>query len=337
MNHSARIIAALIVFVGLCSHDMFLKMDTYILDSGKPALIKIFNGSFDMSENVIDRERMIDVSMVGLGKRSMVDTALWSEKDSATLLAITTAEEGTWMTGVSIKPRSIEMKAADFNEYLEHDGLPDMLDWRKKNNALQQDAVEEYSKHAKVIFQVGDKLTDDYKTNLGYPLEFIPQQNPYDLHPGHSLQVQLLWQGKPLSNELVYVGYSDEHSGSHSHTHQHAHTHEDGHTHKHTDSAGHHHHQNTGGLRTNAMGMIEVPIDVEGVYYLKTIYLTASQKPGFTHESTRATLSFEIGSGHSHTHNHDHDHKEGLPTYVYLLASVALVGLLFWWFNRKRS
>lgn len=36
------------------------------------------------------------------------------------------------------------MKADKFNEYLVHDGVSDMLKWRKENNALDKDAVEQY-------------------------------------------------------------------------------------------------------------------------------------------------------------------------------------------------
>ncbi|MDV7402696.1 DUF4198 domain-containing protein, partial [Arthrospira platensis SPKY1] len=110
------------------------------------------------------------------------------------------------VAGVSTAPRIIELSAEDFNDYLAHDGVLDMLEWRTQQNALDQDAVEQYAKHVKALFQVGDQLSADWQTALGYPLEFVPLQNPYDLHPGHSLELQLLWKGQPLANQLVYVG-----------------------------------------------------------------------------------------------------------------------------------
>ena len=246
----------LIAFVVFCSHDMYLKLDTYFLQPDTLAAIKLFNGTFDKSENVIARNRMTDVSLVGNGSRSRVDTTHWSEKDSMTILSFQTGEAGTWVAGVSTRARNIELAAADFNDYLEHDGVLDMLDWRKENNALEQDAVEKYSKHVKAIFQVGDKKTEDWQTALGYPIEFIPLSNPYDLHPGHDLQVELLWQGKPLANQLVYIasegaehGHSHEHADGTEHSHEHAdgadhsHEHEDGteHSHEHADGTEHSH------------------------------------------------------------------------------------------------
>ena len=108
------------------------------------------------------------------------------------------------------------MDAKAFNDYLEHDGVLDMLEWRKENNVLDQDAVEKYSKHVKTIFQVGKQLTDDYKTELGYPIEFVLLENPSNLHAGHDLPVKLLFNQKPLANQLVYAGHK---SAPREHTH----------------------------------------------------------------------------------------------------------------------
>lgn len=44
-----KIPLALIAFVIFSSHDMFLKMDTYFLQSDESATIKLFNGTFDKS------------------------------------------------------------------------------------------------------------------------------------------------------------------------------------------------------------------------------------------------------------------------------------------------
>ncbi len=313
---------------------MFLKLSTYFLEPNKPAVISLYNGTFEKSDNVISRDRMADVSLQGQGVRTAVDTSQWSGKDSITLLNFTTGTAGTWVAGVSIKPRLIEMKAQAFNDYLVHDGVLEMLQWRKDNNATEKDAIEQYAKHVKTIFQVGDKTSEDYKTIFGYPIEFIPLENPYDLHPGHDLKVQLLWQGKPLPNHLVYIGKSvRDHDHSHDHAHDHAHTHDhnhEGHT-----------HDNVNGLRTDSLGIVKVTIDQTGVYYLRTIHLINSEKEGLTHESNWATLTFEVGDGHTHSHSHHtHDHsidsEGGIPLYIFGIVSLILVIGLYFWFNKKK-
>ena len=337
-----KLLFLLIAVVIFSSHDMYLKLDNYYLQPNAQARIQLFNGTFDKSDNVITRDRMVDASLVGNGTRTKIDTNQWSDQDKTTVLSFKTGAAGTWVAGVSTAPRNIEMTAADFNGYLEHDGVLDMLEWRKNNNALEQDAVEKYSKHVKTIFQVGDQLTGDWQTQLNYPLEFIPLSNPYDLHPGHQLQLELLWQGQPLANQLVYVG-----SPAHSHDSEHGHSHEAGTDHDHSHDEGEDHHHALKQLRTDAQGMLTLNITDKGIWYLRTIYLTQSEEAGLTHESNWATLSFEIGDGYHHgvaedQHEHDHHHHEeeltlGIPAYVYWIGSLVVFLGLFFWFNRKTS
>lgn len=415
-----KICFALIAFVLFTSHVMYLKLDSYFLAPYTSATIKLFNGTFDKSENVIDRDRMLDVSLIGNGKRIEVVGAQWREKDSVTLLNFKTGEAGTWVAGISTAPRSIEMDAEAFNTYLEHEGILDMLDWRLKNDKLQGAAVEKYSKHVKTIFQVGDERSNDWQTTLGYPIEFIPLENPYDLNTGDSLKVKLLLHGKPLADQLVYADFKGRADG---HTHEsekkenteHGHSHESditGEEHEHTDSSdgsltadhshddatedehshvketehghdheeknsktakhshdkeaelehshddesvqGHSHeagadqkhshdtnetkapHQHTSGqqLRTDANGVITAKLTADGVWYLQTIHLVKTQEEGFTHESNWTTLTFEVTHGHGED-THTHEEEEEIPSYVFWIGSLLLVGVLFYWFNRK--
>jgi len=340
-----KLLPLLLVVALFSSHDMFLKLDSYFLQPDTEATIRLFNGTFAQSENVIIRNRMIDVSLVGNGKRMTQDTTQWSEQDNATLLSFKTGAPGTWVAGVSTRPNDIAMDAAAFNKYLEHDGIHDMLKWRKENNTLEEDAVEKYAKHVKTIFQVGDKKTDDWQTELGYPIEFIPTSNPYDLKPGDKFGVKLLFEGQPLRGQLVTI---DAARAGH-----------DDHGHDHAEGEEHTHDEGTL-LRTDVRGELTFPIDHEGVWYLRTINLVESQEAGLTHESNWATLTFEVGHGHAHgahdhadadhghdhgdgvgAHTHDdgseHEHHEegGVPAYVFWVGSLAVLGGLFLFFNKQ--
>ena len=310
---------------------MYLKLDRYFLAPNTSATIQLFNGTFHESDHVITRDRMVNLSLVGNGQRTQVDTNQWTEKDNITLLNFETGAAGTWVTGASTNPRNIEMSAEDFNNYLEYDGVIDMLEQRRQNNTLDQDAVEKHSKHMKTIFQVGEQMTNDWQRTLGYPIEFVPLENPYDLHPGHALRVELLLQGDPLANQLVYIDKVVSNAGTHTHADGTTHSHEAGEDHSHTEGAL--------PLRTDASGILSVPIDAKGIWYLRTIHLVTSDESGLTYESNWATLSFEVGDGHSHLHATEHSHEHegpGIPGYFFLLGSIAIVAGLFFWFNRKK-
>lgn len=276
---------------------MYLKLDTFFLEPNQNATIQLFNGTFDKSENVIDRDRMIDASLLGNGERFKVPENQWSEKDSITFLNFKTGEAGTWVAGVSTKPRNIEMGAEAFNGYLRHDGVLDMLKWREENDALDKDAVEKYSKHVKAIFQVGDKTSEDWKTVLGYPIEFVPLSNPYENHTGDQLEVKLLFGGKPLANQLVYANYKVT-ANHHSHSEE-----ENGHSHK--------------GSAHNHEGEAHSHDDAEAHTHNEEVHShDKGEKHSHSHEKAEAehTHSHDGGEPHSHEeeeHKDDHVHTEG--------------------------
>lgn len=167
MKRTISLLGVLSGFVFLSSHDLYLKLDSFFLDPNTNSVLQLYNGTFDRSENVIDRDRMIDGSIVRAGERLQANELDWFEKDSITYLSIKTEAEGTYVAGVSTKPRVLSMSADDFNDYLEHDGVLDVLESRRQFQKLNDSATEQYSKHVKTLFQVGKQRSLDYKVQLG--------------------------------------------------------------------------------------------------------------------------------------------------------------------------
>ena len=94
-------------------------------------------------------------------------------------------------------------------------------------------------------------------------------------------------------------------------------------------------------LEPNSEGILTLTTDKDGIWHLRTIHLVSSEEEGLTHESNWATLTFEVGHGHSHEEDHHHHEEEGgfsaIPSYVYWVASFALILGLFFWFNRNNA
>jgi uncharacterized GH25 family protein len=248
------------------AHDLFLKFDNYFLQPNSKATVRLLNGSFRASENPVTRDRMVDVSIVGgAGSRVNPQAADWRDEGKMALLNLQTGEAGTYIVGVSTKPREFALKTAQFNNYLAHDGVPDTLAERKKNNELTKDVHERYSKHVKAIFQVGDARTDNFKVALGYPVEIIPQKNPYGLKVGQTLEVLCVKDGQPLVNQFVMAGR--ELKGQEF---------------------------TAPGVRTDAKGIAHIPLKGTGKWYIKFINMTRLSEPQVNYESKWATLSFEV-------------------------------------------
>ncbi|MDE2805597.1 MAG: DUF4198 domain-containing protein [Gemmatimonadota bacterium] len=265
----------------LSAHTMFLKLDSFFLEPHSTAAVALINGDFDKSENVITRDRMLDVSVVGPGgtihppHSAWTDSAVfhWSPDSVDTaVLSFETGSPGTYVIGVSTAPRVFALTAREFNEYLVHDGIVDAIEQRAAAGKTNDDATERYSKHVKALIQVGDARSAEWSHKLGYPVEFIPLRNPYELGVGDDLRVRFLRAGRPVANQLVYAS----HDGHHGH-----------------DEAGEHVEAVT--TRTDADGVAAIPLSGAGRWYVRTIHMVeTTAEPEVDYESNWATLTFEV-------------------------------------------
>jgi hypothetical protein len=246
------------------AHDLFLKLDSYFLSPNSKAIVRVLNGTFQKSEGAVTRERLADLSVFGNGL-AILESVAWRAEEKISVIEIETEGPGTYLVGISTRPREIDLKAADFNSYLAEDGLPDILAARKRNHELNKDARERYSKHVRAVFQVGNKLSDDYKRPLNYAVEIVPQENPYSLKAGQTLPVLCLLDGKPLANQFVIAG-RETRDGKLSST----------------------------GKRTDANGLVRFELSGAGKWFVKLIHMVPVSQPNLNYESKWATLTFEI-------------------------------------------
>ena len=256
-------LVALAVGAGvLGAHDLFIKMDTYFLAPNTPARVTIINGTFMKSESSVAPDRVGDVSLVLDGHRTKLDMDGWIAESDTTYLDLRIGEAGTYVVGVSTLPRTLGLDGADFNAYLAGDGIPDMLIQRARERELDSAVREEYSKHVKAVFQVGDRRTGGLDVVLGYPAELVPLVNPYDLSVGDEMVVRALVDSEPVASQLVLVGGDGSMAATEG--------------------------------RTDDGGVYRFTLDAPGRWYVKFINMHKTDREDPTHESKWATLSFEI-------------------------------------------
>jgi len=258
-------ILSLSLVASIFAHDLFLKTDSYFLKPNSNFTVKVMNGTFLASEGAVTFARLNDVSVVSGGNRVHPKEADITKDETTAFLNLTTGAAGTYVVGLSTKSREIALKAAEFNEYLREDGLPDTLEERRKTGELEKDAKERYAKHVKAILQVGKAQTDDYKAILGYPVELVPQQNPYKLKKGDTMEVLCLKDGKPLADQVVLAGREEK--GKLTLAPE---------------------------LRSDKKGIIELKLDGSGKWYVKFINIVKLDDPKLNYESKWTTLTFEI-------------------------------------------
>jgi uncharacterized GH25 family protein len=248
------------------AHDLFLKPFAFFVTPGSEARIRALNGTFEKSENSVARNRLRDLSIVGPSGVTHADTTAWSDAGDTSVFVFRTAAAGTYLVGASTLPRTLRLDAKAFNEYLASDGIPDILEARRKSNELGKPSHERYSKHVKTLIQVGDARTSGFDAVLGYPAELVPLDNPYAAKVGGVVRVRTLVDGRPTGNQLVVAGGR-------------------------TPTGARLRVQNT---RSGADGVANVPIGAAGYWYVKFIHMVPVTGDSVTYESKWATLTFQV-------------------------------------------
>ncbi len=267
MKRTSTTLILLTLFFILSSHELFLKTDSYFFKENSQGELYLFNGTFDKSENVITRDRIIKPQILGPDYDFKPSTEDYFDNGNITYLKFKTGNAGTYVAGISTKPSDIELSGEEFTAYLEHEGLTDVISERKTKGISNQVANEKYSKHVKTILQVDERRTDNFSTHLGYPIEFIPLKNPYNLSVGDEMSFKLLYLDKPLNDQTVHVS-----------------------SRKHPNEEG----KEETTLRTNNQGEVSFKISNKGHWYIASIHMLESNEENYDYESNWATLTFAV-------------------------------------------
>ena len=266
----ALVMAAAVASAPAMAHEMFLKPENSRQEPGSAQVVQLINGTLDKSENGVTRDRMADVSIVAGGNVTKPDTSDWRDDENSSYLDYSSGEAGTQVIGVSTKARVLAMSPDEFIAYLKHDGVPDTLTIFEANNTLAE-VRERYSKHVRTIVQVGEEKSDTYATKLGYPVEIILDQNPYELRFGDDIGFQVLYDGKPVANQLVRASYEGFHG--------------------HDDSGGH---INSYDMRTDENGRAGFLLNNKALWYISLIHMQKIDDPDADYESNWATITFRV-------------------------------------------
>ena len=153
---------------------------------------------WDMQKNRVEKLELHQA----LKTVNVLDSVRSGDKDNLTYIV---KQEGTSVLAMQSNNAFIESQADEFNAYLKEDGLDEILDQRKKTNTLSSPAKEFYTRYTKLLFQVGEKRDDTYKKLAGFPVEIVPESNPYNSKIGDAIRFKILFDGKPTFGVRVKV------------------------------------------------------------------------------------------------------------------------------------
>lgn len=188
------------------AHDLFLRTTSFFAAANSAVTVRLLNGTFDKSAAPLEANRLRDASIVSPAGRAPLDTATWRVSGNNTAFTVRTGAAGTYVIGVSTKPRELTLGGKEFAAYLTDEGIDEVLAARKVKGTLADSVRERYEKHAKLLLQVGDARSAAVDQPLGYPAELVPLDNPYAMPRPASLRVRVVVDGRPLPGQVVLAG-----------------------------------------------------------------------------------------------------------------------------------
>ena len=197
------------LFTLLSSHEFWLQPSSFILKKGDKANIRFRVGeNFEGDNWAGNRSKINFLSLYLNGTKTDLSSVLTDNKGDS--LQYTFSQEGTATVVYSGLNSFIELAPAKFNAYLEEDGLRNALQYRKQHNEMDSMSHELYQRSVKTILQVGEKYDSSFKQTTPLPLDIIPMQHPYLIKDKQKLTMKVLFNKKPLVEQLVIVWYRYE-------------------------------------------------------------------------------------------------------------------------------
>ncbi len=263
MKKIAVLLIVLLVTSLADAHEFWLQPKKYRYKVGEEMRVDFMVGEnftgelWDMRRHAVETMQMISA----YGKKDLIKDV---KATAGNNLTYKFANEGTHLFAMTSNAAYIELDAEKFNAYLEEDGLENITFLRKKKNEMNKPSRENYSRHAKLMVQSGDRTDDVYKRKVGFRVEIIPLANPYTLKPGDYLDCEILFDGKPVPHQLVKIwSFINNRAFL-----QDAYTEND--------------------------GKIKFPISNSGPWMVSFVKMTESDKPNIDYESMWASLVFGI-------------------------------------------
>lgn len=203
-SFTVLILAVLCTF--LSSHDFWLDPGRFIYEQGDKINIRFLTGENFTGEVWKGSKEEIESIRLYFGGVSDDVSDLINDNtgDSLELIML---DQGTCMVTLISNRTYQEIPAQDFNQYLQKEGLFDILQNRKEREETDSTGIEFYQQCAKTIFQVGRSRDKTYGINTPMILDMIPQSNPYLLNDGDTLLVSVLLNNEPLTGSQVRIGH----------------------------------------------------------------------------------------------------------------------------------
>jgi uncharacterized GH25 family protein len=180
------------------AHEFWIEPANFRPPAGKPLDVRLMVGQEFRGDTMIYLpeafERFVTVTARGTQKVPGV-----AGDDPAARL--TPADPGLMLIAYQSTRYSLDLDDPTFDKYLGKEGLDAVRAARAQRGERDKPVHEVYSRCAKSLIAVGGRDDGlDASRPLGLRLEIVPLTPIYRLKPGQSLEVQVLYENRPLAN-----------------------------------------------------------------------------------------------------------------------------------------
>ena len=125
------------------AHDMWLEPDRFVFGTGDLIAIRNGNGTiYQKTENAVLPDRITSLFGIGPdGQKITVGDPV--AEDKWTRFNFAAKRAGNYWVAMGTRPRMIRLSGKDFTEYLEHDGIPEVLKERAEKGISDRDEIEQ--------------------------------------------------------------------------------------------------------------------------------------------------------------------------------------------------
>lgn len=199
MKKPLSFIIAILITPILSAHDYVLLPYEYALKQGQQLEVHLFvTDGFNIAlERPVQTNNTLKYELISEnGTTNLIGSA---PDGSLPILLRKVNFKGLGLIHMTRGYAHIELANKKFKHYLKAENIENIsID---ESKPMQK---ERYTRYIKSLVQSNLKADDQlYKKQLGYQLEIVLHQNPYQLKPNDSISGQLFYQGEPLTDKVV--------------------------------------------------------------------------------------------------------------------------------------
>jgi uncharacterized GH25 family protein/ketosteroid isomerase-like protein len=273
----------LVTGVTLSAHDFWIVPNAFHVAGG--AVVEVLGQTsvkFPTTLSAVTPERVAEARMIGA--TDDVRIADLSVSGKSLKLRQRPAKDGQQVIAVALVTRTSKAAPAGLKRYIALEGAPALAERYEREGAFGgTDSLEQKTtKYAKTLVEVGQRGARAFAKTAGHALEFVPLADPSTAKSGDVVSFRLLFRGAPLAGAHVHAGWAPAAALG--------------------DSSALPKDVKDQSLVTNDAGVVEVKIDHDGLWNVRTLHAAPASGSPMSWEVAFATMVFQAAAPGSHAH-----------------------------------